>query len=67
MIVHVVLAVQDTPDTRVDHCAETKEVICVLKVAPTKKQEARLLRKWVKDQDNDLADFWVEVVETKLL
>lgn len=76
MKVFVVLAVQDQPDTRVDHGSVVKHVICVLQavlgvvrgapgyLTPTKAKQQSLLRKWVRDNDQDAKDFWVEVEET---
>jgi hypothetical protein len=64
MKIWVIMAVQDQPDTRVDHGAEIKHVICALTQAPTEKRKKSLLRKWAKEQEEDVTDFWVEVEET---
>lgn len=70
MKVHVVMAVCNQPDTRVDQGAEIKEIICVLKSKPTKKQEKVLLKKKMEDDDIEREDrklYWTEVAETSLL
>jgi len=70
MKVHVVSMVCSHPDTRVDHGAEIKEVLCVLKKAPTEKERKALLTKKLKDDDIERSDrklYWTEVTETSLL
>lgn len=78
MKVYVIMAVQDQPDTRVDHGAVIKHVICVVQEVrwhkglrvfgpPTKKQQQSFLRKWAKEQEEDIKDFWVEIEESKLV
>lgn len=70
MKVHVVMAVCNQPDTRVDQGAEIKTIICVLSKQPTDKQKKALLAKKLDDDDIEAEDrklYWVEVEETRLV
>lgn len=69
MRVHVVMAVCNQPDTRVDHNAEIKEIVCVLKAKPSDKQKKELLAKKMEEDDIEPEDrklYWIETVETLL-
>lgn len=70
MKVHVVMAVCNQPDTRVDQNAEIKEIICVLTKKPNERTKKNLLHIKMEEDDIEQEDrklYWVEVAETSLI